>query len=215
MKTLPRITLTAPLPGEKAQLEMAAKPSGSGPARLAPEGAMHAAVLALLTPLNEGGNPQELLDWEVLLIRRNSYAGVHSGQIALPGGKREETDQSFWETACRESFEEIGARRADFSRIGPLSSLYVASSNCIIHPFLALNKAVDKISPDPREVADYKNIAVKTFDPARAGLMTFHSASGQKQAPAWEHDGYTIWGATAMILAELYRAVVRGSLGRL
>ncbi len=32
----------------------------------------------------------------------------HSGQISLPGGKREESDRDFAETALRETSEEIG-----------------------------------------------------------------------------------------------------------
>ncbi len=33
-----------------------------------------------------------------------------------------------------------------------------------------------------------------------------------RPAPAWEYEGYVVWGATAMILAELYRLVDIGGL---
>lgn len=39
------------------------------------------------------------LDWRVLLIRRSIYPGVHSGQIALPGGQYEPEDIDLWHTA--------------------------------------------------------------------------------------------------------------------
>src|SRR5262245_50887636 len=43
----------------------------------------------------------------MVLMRRPEYNGVHSGQISLPGGKRE-GDETFEQTALRETFEELG-----------------------------------------------------------------------------------------------------------
>ena len=37
----------------------------------------------------------------LVLIVRNSYEGVHSGQIAFPGGKFETEDENFSRTALR------------------------------------------------------------------------------------------------------------------
>ena len=42
------------------------------------------------------------------LIQRPEYEGVHSGQIALPGGKVEPSDPDILATALRETHEEIG-----------------------------------------------------------------------------------------------------------
>jgi 8-oxo-dGTP pyrophosphatase MutT (NUDIX family) len=43
----------------------------------------------------------------LVLIVRNSYEGVHSGQIAFPGGKWETEDENFSVT-LRETHEEVG-----------------------------------------------------------------------------------------------------------
>src|SRR5581483_7921306 len=43
-----------------------------------------------------------------LLLLRRSSRGIHGGQIALPGGKREPGDASILHTALRETHEEIG-----------------------------------------------------------------------------------------------------------
>lgn len=203
------VILKQPLPGIKAHFEMAPRNR-----ILAASGnAMNAAVLVLLTPENDGCTATHILDWRVLLIRRNSYPGVHSGQIAFPGGKSEGSDKGFWDTACREAYEEVGVDRRDFQRIGALSNVYVAPSNFLIHPFVAMNTSVRGFRTDPREVVDFKNVPVKVFDPAAADLMYFTDREGRERAaPAWNYENYTVWGATAMILAELYRLIVEGTL---
>src|SRR3989304_7217685 len=59
-----------------------------------------AAVMMLFYPKNGRTH--------LVLIVRNSYQGVHSAQIAFPGGKYEPRDQIFENTALRETHEEIG-----------------------------------------------------------------------------------------------------------
>ena len=46
-------------------------------------------------------------DANLVLIHRTNY-GVHGGQLAFPGGKREPADASLQATALRETEEEIG-----------------------------------------------------------------------------------------------------------
>lgn len=203
-----RITVTRPLPGREAQREMAPENRVFN----APEHAVDAAVLALLTPAPAGRRCEDLLGWRVLLIRRNVYPGVHSGQISLPGGKREDEDASLWDAACREAREEVGVPRENIRGVSPLSPLYVEASNYRIHPFAAVHTAESALRADPREVADFKNIPLGVFDPAVANSMRFTDRDGRdRTAPVWHYEGYAVWGATAMILAELYRlAATRG-----
>ncbi len=58
------------------------------------------AVCIILYPVNQA--------WHSILIERPAYEGVHSGQIAFPGGKVEESDSGLWYTAQRETYEEVG-----------------------------------------------------------------------------------------------------------
>ncbi|XP_057487836.1 nudix hydrolase 15, mitochondrial-like [Actinidia eriantha] len=59
---------------------------------------------AVLICLFEGENG----DLRVILTKRSSTLSTHSGDVALPGGKREEGDADDIETALREAKEEIG-----------------------------------------------------------------------------------------------------------
>ena len=73
------------------------------------------AVLALLFPKNN--------EPHVLLTLRNSYKGVHSKQVSFPGGKREEIDKSFEQTALRETEEEVGISPKSIKVIGKLTEV--------------------------------------------------------------------------------------------
>lgn len=209
------LKLKSPLPGPEAQCEMAPVYRQASLVRDVPGGAMESAVLAALFPANEGRTRNELMEWSVLLIRRNSYPGVHSGQVSFPGGKREKADADLWQTACRETREEVGLPEGCLDKVGALTRIYVPASNFVVYPFIAVACGEARLTPDPREVVAYKRVPVKELDPARAVSLDFTYEAGTRPAPAWEYEGFTIWGATAMMLAEFYRVVDQGLLVRI
>src|SRR5690554_961262 len=65
------------------------------------------AVLSLFYPKNDQAY--------LLLIVRSSYPGVHSSQIAFPGGKRESGDIDLKHTALRETNEEVGVKMSEIN----------------------------------------------------------------------------------------------------
>ena len=67
---------------------------------------------------------------------------------------------------------------------------------------------------DPREAVQYKQVPIKIFNPENAVSLQFSYEGGTRPAPAWKYEDFIIWGATAMMLAEVYRAVERGLLVR-
>lgn len=206
-----QLILRHPLPGLAAQCEMAPVYRKSALLRNVPREAVESAVLALLFPANAGKSGTEMLEWSVLLIQRNTYPGVHSGQISFPGGKREKTDAALEQTALRETREEAGIPASSLDMVGALTSLYVPASNFLVYPFLAVANPDTRIVPDTREVTDYRLVPLRVLDPAAAVTRDFTYEEGTKPAPAWEYEGFVIWGATAMMLAELYR-IVEGDL---
>ncbi|PKP07570.1 MAG: coenzyme A pyrophosphatase [Bacteroidetes bacterium HGW-Bacteroidetes-5] len=202
------IKLPPTLPGKEAHLKMAPSPRVITLVQeLAPPAqARESAVLVLLTPPKLAGREQ-LLDWELLLIRRNTYDGVHSGQIAFPGGKRDSEDPDLIATACREAFEELGITRDSFTIIGELSKLYVPPSNFTIYPVLAISTEPICYKPDPREVAEYLTVPLNRFNPAYSKKCRVQAGSYEwVEAPGFVIGEHTVWGATAMIISELWQS---------
>src|SRR5665647_3625426 len=68
------------------------------------------AVMTLLYPVNNIPH--------ILFIERPVYDGVHSGQIAFPGGKVEKTDATSLAAALRETEEEVGIPAGTIHIIG-------------------------------------------------------------------------------------------------
>lgn len=156
-----------------------------------------AAVLMLLYPRNEKTN--------LVLITRNTYDGVHSAQIAFPGGKVEAIDQSLTETALRETEEEIGILRAQITVVRAFSSVYIPPSNFMAHPFLGFSKDELKFNPDPSEVAGIIELPLDQFLDDRNSVLEKMATSYSDliSVPAFRIDDHRIWGATAMMLSEL------------
>jgi len=162
------------------------------------EHAKKAGVMILFYP---GQNDQTYL----VLILRKSYKGVHSNQVALPGGKEEKEDNSLIETALRETEEEIGVKASGIEVIRPMTELYIPPSNYIVQPTLAKVDYLPQFKPQASEVE--KIIPVKLEDlllPSniKPGVINT-SYAGEKEVMSYQVNGYTIWGATAMMLSEL------------
>lgn len=199
------------LPGKKAHLKMAPlhRISTLDVEEAPPDYARESAVLVLLFP----SSTDNILDWEVLFIKRNTYEGVHSGQIAFPGGKCEKDDKDYVDTACRESHEELALDRDKIEIVGLLSRLYVPPSNFTIYPVLAYAACEMELIPDHREVVEYRKIPLRLFDPSLSETIKIRIGRDEfVNAPGYTIGDYFIWGATAMILSELYQVVAEARL---
>jgi 8-oxo-dGTP pyrophosphatase MutT (NUDIX family) len=73
----------------------------------------------------------------LVLVRRGSH-GVHGGQLAFPGGKREPTDASLLATALRETEEEIGLPATAIEVLAALPPVQTRTSGFHIAACVAL-----------------------------------------------------------------------------
>ena len=156
-----------------------------------------AAVMMLFYPKNDATH--------LVLIVRNSYKGVHSAQIAFPGGKYELGDQNFAETALRETHEELGIHPDKIEILKPFTELYIPPSNFMVYPFLGISKEELVFTPQLSEVADIIELPLSLFldDALVVNTNLSTSYADNISIPAFKIEEHIVWGATAMMLSEL------------
>lgn len=141
----------------------------------------------------------------VVLIKRQTHQkDHHSGQLSLPGGKFEKSDQNILQTAIRETHEEIGLHAQDYEIVGNLSPLYIPVSNFHVFPHVAVIKESVKYQPEEAEVEQVLHLDIRTLfkNPVTRRDLTISNGFILKQVPYFPLDNHIVWGATAMILAE-------------
>lgn len=149
----------------------------------------------------------------LLLTERGAHLNTHSGQIAFPGGRTDDSDRDAVHTALREAEEEIGLPPAHVEVLGTLPT-YVTGTAYIITPVVALVRPGFDIQPNPDEVADVFEVPLAfLMNPAHHRR---HEAELGGVARQWLSMPWTsaqphlpkeryIWGATAGMLRNLYR----------
>lgn len=156
-----------------------------------------AAVLILLYPIEE--------KTYFTLIKRPTYDGTHSGQIALPGGKWEESDENIIHTAVREAKEETNIEGEEITIISELTQIFIPPSNFHVTPVLATSSKVPNYIADEIEVESILEVALSDLlEPSNLleKEMTFKNGVTM-QTPYFNLKNEIVWGATAMILNEL------------
>lgn len=184
-----------PLPSTRAHNTMLPQDVDRPEAKNAPADARKSAVLMLLY--------EELEVFNIVLIVRSKDGGPHSGQLALPGGKKEEADMNLVATAFRESQEEISLNQDAAIYVATLSPIYIPISNFLVTPIVAYSNGLPKLKPSDSEVAEIRYVPLQDmFDTVTH--VEVSTMRGLWSVKAYTlNDGAIVWGATAMMLAEL------------
>ncbi len=189
-----------PLPGEAAHFKLAHKDRIAELENVNPQrkNARKAGVMALFYPKFDNVT-------HLLLILRKTYKGVHSNQIAFPGGKFELEDADLEETALRETNEEVGVPVERVSIVKTLSQVYIPPSNFIVQPFIGLYKEPLPFVVQETEVESLVEVSLSDFlNDANLFEQTLSTSYAKNViVPAFKLNGYTVWGATAMMLSEV------------
>ncbi len=156
-----------------------------------------AAIMMLFYPKNG--------ETYLALILRNTYKGVHSSQIAFPGGKLEIEDTSIEAAALRETHEEIGISPDKITVIRPFTPVYIPPSNFMVFPFLGCATQELAFVEEKSEVAAMIELSLQEFldDSIIVNKMMTTSYSAEIAVPAFKISDYYVWGATAMMMSEL------------
>lgn len=156
-----------------------------------------AAVMMLFYPKN--------CQTHLALILRTSYNGVHSSQIAFPGGKVENDDIDLQHTALRETHEEIGIASNLINIVRSFTEVYIPPSNFMVYPFMGYSCNELQFTLQKEEVAGMVEFPLVDFldDNILKSKTMKTSYAGSIDVPGFQVNEHFIWGATAMILSEL------------
>ena len=196
--------LSKELPGEEAHVEMS--PIGGGRSSIEIQKVNHYKESAVAMVIF-----QQQDELQCVLMQRNQYLGVHSGQVCFPGGKREDIDSDLKQTALRETIEEIGLELNAFEWLGDLTPVFIPVSGHHVQPYVFFYHETPTFYPDEREVAEVITFPlIDLFSDHTIQSTTIELSSNRtlKDVPYYAIREKIVWGATALILHEFKNALL-------
>lgn len=140
---------------------------------------------------------------EVILTRRAAHLSSHSGEVAFPGGKHDETDPDLLYTALREAQEEIGLAPQRVEVLGPLGQV-LSKHRLQVTPWVGLVPDEIELTVNPDELDAVFRVPLHFFlDKQAFRSHRIRTAGMIREVPAWNFEGYVIWGLTAYVMVEL------------
>jgi 8-oxo-dGTP pyrophosphatase MutT (NUDIX family) len=142
----------------------------------------------------------------LVLIRRSPF-GLHGGQIAFPGGRREPEDPDLLTTALREAEEEIGLDRGSVEIVATLPVIETVVTGFRVAPFLGRVHG-----PGPAWRRQETEIDEILEVPLEDLLQPAAHAVEEWQLPDWPEPreipfyrigAYKLWGATYKIVGSI------------
>jgi len=155
-------------------------------------------------------------DIELLFIKRAKRKGDHfSGHMAFPGGVKEKYDKDLFQTALRETDEEVGINlKKDAEYLGNLEQykpVNPAANKFLVSPFIFyLKKNNIKLTLNSDEVDDVVwvpfNILISMLDKSPRTSVKYDKPYKDY---TFEYKGYKIWGMTGKILYRFLTNIYR------
>ena len=147
----------------------------------------------------------------VLVLR--AEGGLHGGQLAFPGGKREPGDRTALDAALREAAEETGLDPRRVVVLAELPVLETRTTNFRIAPFLARVERPEHWRPAPDEIAEVIEVPVaELIRPEAHGesIERFPTWPEPRAIGFYRVGPHRLWGATYRILQPLLPRLAAG-----
>ena len=147
-------------------------------------------------------------DFDVLLVKRvENPSDTWSGQMALPGGKREPKDGSLRDTVVRETLEETGVRLEGCRFLGVLDAVRSEPKRDFrILPFVVLLAEEPMLKLSKAELETYLWVPYEEVVGSR-GVVEFSFG----KVPVYVLADAVVWGITYRILSEFVEAVEKAA----
>ena len=158
-----------------------------------PSGRPQASVLIAI--LNYG---EYIESPELIYTQRSGHLSTHSGEVSFPGGKAEDGDVSLFDTALRESNEEMSLNGEDVTMLGKLDYL-ISRHKIEVNPFIAtVDKPQDLEANE--EIQEIFTVPLSfLLDPKNIKRESIERQGSVWEVPTWSLKNQKIWGLTAMI----------------
>jgi 8-oxo-dGTP pyrophosphatase MutT (NUDIX family) len=154
------------------------------------------AVLVLLYPHDSSVT--------IPLTVRASALPTHSGEISLPGGGYDEADGDLDRTALREAWEELAIPSDAVQLWARLTPVWIPVSNFQITPFVGWTERRPEFGPAAGEVAELIEAPLRLLlEPAIIREERRVIRGRAMHIPYFAIGAHKVWGATALVLAEL------------
>ncbi len=162
--------------------------------RVSDDSAAPAAVAITVVPVGDSG--------EILFIKRAVRVGDHwSGQMALPGGRFDDSDADLMETAIRETTEETGVVLTRGMVLGQLDDLRPTTPSLppvLVRPFVFGLPERPTVIPND-EVAGHVWIDLGALAESEK-ITTVEVKDRRLTVPAFVLGPHIIWGMTHRII---------------
>jgi 8-oxo-dGTP pyrophosphatase MutT (NUDIX family) len=147
----------------------------------------------------------------VMVLRKPG--GVHGGQIAFPGGKRDPEDETMVDTALREIREELGLIVTKNDVLAELPMEHTRTTGYRVFPYLARITAPDQWQIAEREIAEI--LDVKLSDLTRVDshdkmIGRFPNWHRSEEIPFYRIGEHRLWGLSYRILRPVIPRLVAG-----
>lgn len=161
--------------------------------RFPPETLRPSAVLMPLLRRRDG--------YHVLFTVRARHLPVHPGQISFPGGRQDPADPGLWETALRETHEEIGLppdRVEPFAALDPVISI----SRFHVTPYVGFVPSDFPFSACPSEVDELLIVPLAHLRDPAIHRTVWHVGPDGGRYPVhhFAYGDYDVWGMTGRIV---------------
>ena len=148
----------------------------------------------------------------IVMILRNP-GGVHGGQIAFPGGKRDPEDETMLDTALREVREELGLVVPKQDVLAELPMEQTRTTGYRVFPYLARITVPEQWQIAEREIAEL--IDVKLSDLMHPGVHDkmidrFPTRTRAEQVSYYQIGQHRLWGLSYRILNPVIPRLVAG-----